>query len=419
MKKLLLVIFLVRIFFSFGHSHPDVGNHLDWGIKFWQIGPKNFYENTVWTVGWANQPPGTIYLFAIFRKIYELIFSLIWWLNVKISIFPSFLVPFLKDKFYVVLVKLPAILADFGIAFLIYKFAQQLKNKKAGKIGALIFLLNPFSWYISSVWGQTDSIVNFLGLWSIYLFWRKQPLIAVFIYFLSLYFKGSLIIFLPIILILLIKSKEIWWKKILVFLGSPVFFAYSSLPFVKKFNPIFWLYFLYRDRIFRGQGNMLTANAFNLWALIFGIDFSRNDFGLFLGLSFKVWGLLLFGLCCVPILIFLILKKLNINLVFWSLAIISFSSFVFLTNMHERYLYPTLPYLTILTVLGKLSWGYILAISTVYFLNLYHLWYFPDTFIKNVFEKQELFLTRFFSLLIIFIFLKLVFIALREIVREK
>lgn len=397
MKKIFLLALLLRLFWVFGPYHPDLGNHLDWGIKFWQLGPKNFYENLFWQVSWANQPPGTIYLFALMRKIYELIFGLSWWLNLKISLFPSTLIPFFQEKLYVTLVKLPSIFADLGIAVLIYKFVAGLKNKKLAKTAALVFLFNPISWYNSAVWGQTDAIINFFGLWSFYLFWKKRPIWATFVYFLSLYFKGSLIIFAPLVMILLLKSNFIWWKKIFAVLLPPVIFAYLSLPFVKWMSPVPWLYHLYRDRIFGHQGNMLTANAFNLWALVFGIDFTRNDVGLFLGLAYKTWGQLLFGLTFLPILAILFSKKPEMKLVLWSLVIVSLGSFVFLTNMHERYLYPIFPYLTILIFLFPTLKLFYFLLSLISWLNLYHLWYIPDIFgLKLIYNPLTI---KIFSLL--------------------
>lgn len=376
---LLILAVLFRLFLALGPWHPDLGNHLDWGIKFWEIGPKNFYENLFWRVSWANQPPGTIYIFAVMAKVYQIIFSIAWWLNLKIPAFPSILIPFLEGKLHIALVKMPAILADFGMGFLIYKFLKEFRNERMGKIGALIFLFNPVIWYNSAVWGQTDAIINFFGLWSIYLFSRKKPLWATFVFLFSLYFKGSLLIFLPIILILLWQSKEDWWKKVLVVLVTPPVLAYLSFPFVKWMSPIPWMYHLYRDRVFGHQGNMLSANAFNLWAVIFGIDFSLNDQGKFLYLTFKNWGQLLFGgSVLLPLLALWRQKKFNLVMTSWVLFLVSLFSFLFLTNMHERYLYPAIPYLTLLVFLLP-SWKFFYGFfSALFFLNLYHLWYIPD-----------------------------------------
>lgn len=381
-KKIWVIFFaafLLRLILSFGPYHPDVGNHLDWGIKFWQVGPREFYENQFWRGSWANQPPGTIYIFALSRKIYEIIFAFLWWLNIRISAFPSFMIPFLQEKLYVSLVKLPAILADLGIGFLIYKFLRKLKDEKTARWGIIVFLFNPVIWYNSAVWGQTDAWVSFFGLWSIYLFWCKKPFWGIFIFLTSLYFKGSLLILLPVFLILFWKAEVMWWKKLLALLIIPLFFAYFSFPFVRWMSPMLWLYHLYRDRVFGHQGNMLTANAFNLWAFLFGIDFSRNDLGLFLGLTFKRWGQVIFILTSLPVLVTLWRqKKESIEIVFWALALTAIFSFIFLTNMHERYLYPAFPYLTMLLLLNPtLKCPYFL-LNAIFFLNLYHLWYIPD-----------------------------------------
>lgn len=377
---LLAVAVIFRLILLFGPYHPDLGNHLDWGIKFWEVGPKNFYENLIWRVSWANQPPGTIYLFAILRKIYEVIFSLFWWINLKVPSFPSAVIPFLENKLYVALVKLPAILADFGMAYLIYRFVGELKNKKLGRIAALVFLFNPVVWYNSAVWGQTDATINFFAMLAFYLLWKRKSFLGVMSFFASLYFKGSLLIFLPVFLIYFWKSELPRWKKIVYLIVQPVIFAYLSWPFVRWMSPIPWIYHLYRDRIFGHQGNMLTANAFNLWAVFFGIDFNRNDLGKFLGLTFKNWGQLLFGASYLWLLIRLIKGKLSLEKICWTLVLVSFSSFVFMTNMHERYLYPVFPYLTVLIFLfPKTGWTY-LFLSLVFLLNLYHLWYVPSIF---------------------------------------
>lgn len=390
MKKFWLLIFIAlagRLLLAFGPYHPDLGNHLDWGIKFWSLKPKFFYENLYWQVSWANQPPGTIYIFAFQRKVFDLFFGFFWWLNLNIKIFPSGIIYFLQDKFYVFLTKLPSILADFGSAYIIYKFLEKLKNKKVAEIAALVFLFNPVIWYNSAVWGQTDSIINFFCLWSVYLFWKQKPSLAYFIYFVSLYFKGSLILFLPVIFILLLKSKIQWWGKLLTVILVLLIFPVISWPFVRWMDPFSWLYHLYRDRVFGHQGNMLTANAFNIWALFYGIDFTRNDQSKFLWLNLKRWGQMLFALSIIPVFYRICKdKKLIIENVFWCLALLSMASFVFLTNMHERYLYPAIPYLTIIIFLNKKYIIPYIILCLVFFLNMYHLWYIPGIdWLKNIY----------------------------------
>jgi Gpi18-like mannosyltransferase len=402
MKKVFLLALAIRLLLSFGSYHPDLGNHLDWGIKFWSIGPSKLYEYQFWQVSWLNQPPGTAYLFALVRKIYEGVFGLFWFLNLKIPLFPSSLIPFLEEKLYVSLIKLPSILADLGIAVLIYRLVKKMTGERWAKRATAIFLFNPIVFYTSAVWGQTDSIINFLALWAFYLFFRQKAIWATLVYFLSLYFKGSLLIFLPVVLILLWRSKEKWWSKISVLLAVPVLLAYLSFPFVRWHTPIVWLYHLYVDRILGHQGNMLTANAFNLWAIFFGIDFTRNDLGTLWGVSLKIWGQFLFLLSSIPAILVLLRKKVTQEAVFRVLVVITFASFVFLTNMHERYLYPVFPYLTILLFLPSMPFFYG-VLSLVFFLNLYHLWYIPGFWgLKAIYTPATI---KFFSFLNLALFL--------------
>ena len=106
-KVFLIALFLRLVLAGVCLSHPDINNHIDWGIKFWEYGPKDFYEQIFWGLSWPNQPAGSMYLFALVAKLNQGLFSLLWWLNLKISFFPSFIFPFLEDKLHLILLKLP------------------------------------------------------------------------------------------------------------------------------------------------------------------------------------------------------------------------------------------------------------------------------------------------------------------------
>ncbi|RJR25693.1 hypothetical protein C4578_01145 [Candidatus Microgenomates bacterium] len=378
MKKIILFALIVRLIFIFGHYHPDLGNHLDWGNRLWEYGAKNFYGSSVWTVSWPNQPPGTMYLWGLLSKVNQGIFNVFWYVNLNIPAFPSFIIPFLEKSLHPALVKLPSVLAELGIGWLIYQFLLHfgLKKKKALS-GAALFLFNPVIVYNSAVWGQTDGVVNFFALFAFFLTLKKKYLWGILAFMFSIYVKLSLIIFLPLFLLLLWREKVPVAKIILNFTLSFLFIVLISLPFTHG-NPVLWLKGLYQARIIGGQGNMLTANAFNLWAIIFGIDLSRPDVGTFLNLSYKIWGIILFSLGFVATIFKFEKNKFNNQSFFFSLALVSFFSFMFLTNMHERYLYPAFPYLALLTAWGFLPLAIYITISVIHLLNLYNLWFYPD-----------------------------------------
>lgn len=395
LTRLFLAAFLFRFLLAFLVWHPDLNNHLDWGTRFFEYGPQQFYRGNVWNFTWPNQPPGTMYIFAGVRKLFEFVFSVFWWINVNVPPFPSGIITYFESNLYPALAKLPAILADLGIAYLIYKVLQSSsdKSRKGAQttawFAALLFLVNPVVWYNSSIWGQYDSVINFFGVLAFYFLLRKQLVGAVLAFALSLYIKASLAIFAPIFLIVALRQR---YKISTYVLSVGITFLtilLLTLPFARG-NPAIWLCELYKDKVFGQQLQVITANAFNIWATIAGIH-ERPHTLLFGPFSFKVWGQFLFGVTLLPVL-YLVWKKRSVKVFAWSLAVVAFSSFMFLTNMHERYLYPLFPFLTMLVAIDKSMLPLYLGISGISFLNLYHFWWVPrfDALVNALSWKDRL-----------------------------
>lgn len=389
---LLILAFIFRIALSFFIYHPDLTNHIDWGIRFWDYGPLKFYSQNVWSFTWPNQPPGTMYLFAGVRKLFEFIFAIFWFLNVSLPFFPSGIITFLADNLYASLLKLPSILADLGIAYLIYKIFKEEGKEKLGKIGAALFLFNPIIWYNSTIWGQTDAVINFLALLAFVLLLKKKLLPAVVFLFLSFYIKASLLIFLPLFAIIILRQKYKFGQIIYSGIIALSIIGLLTLPFSGG-EPFGWLLKLYQDKVFTEQLHLITANAFNIWAAIATINATPNT--LPLGpFTYELWGQVLFALSFFPML-YMVWKKQDNLSVFSALALTSFASFMFLTNIHERYLYPLFPAFTIIAAHNrKLLWVYI-TISLISIINLYNFWWTPrvELFI-DVLSFQERLLPR-------------------------
>lgn len=365
----MVTIFVVRIIFSFVVWHPDLNNHIDWGIRFFEYGAKNFYApgSNVWSFTWPNQPPGTTYMFAAMRIIFEFVFNIFWQLNIKIPVFPSIIISYFETNLYPALLKLPAILCDFGIAYLIYK----ITNKKWAPI---LWLLNPVVWYNSTIWGQYDSVVNFFALLSFYLLNKKRLFPAVFAFALSIYIKASLLIFAPIFVIAAIRQNYSIRQWLIAVGGTLALIILFTMPFSDK-NTFIWLYDLYTKKIFVEQLHVITANAFNLWSGIAGIH-ERPDTQILLGLPYKMWGSLLFALAYTPLL-YSLYKDQSFKNIIWVLALTAFASFTLMTNMHERYLYPLFPYFTILLVNGLVKNLEYWVVTIISFLGMYNFWFMP------------------------------------------
>jgi len=281
------------------------------------------------------------------------------------------------------MLKLPAELADLGIAYLIYKIVISLikdkeKGRKLALIGAVIFLFNPAVWYNSAVWGQYDSVINFLALLSFYLLVKRKLTSSVLAFAVSIYIKASLLIFAPIFLVIAIRQKYNIKEYLISILFTLLIIGGVTLPFSVG-EPFGWLFNLYKNKVFVDQLHSITANAFNLWGAVNGIHAAPQLFPEttpLLGLTYQYWGYIIFTIFYLPAL-WLVYKKQDTKSVVWALAIAGFSSFMLLTNMHERYLFPLFPYFTILAVtLPELYISYVVT-SAISLLNLYNFWFVP------------------------------------------
>jgi hypothetical protein len=137
-----------------------------------------------------------------------------------------------------------------------------------------------------------------------------------------------------------------------------------------------WLFNLYTQKFFPGEIGDLTANAFNFWWLV---DPGKTlDSSLYFGLPARTWGIIM-TLSGIGAVLFKLREKISEQRVFFSLALSAFIAFLFMTRIHERYLYPLFPSLTILLgFMPSLAVPYIL-ISLLHLLNLYHLFWAPGS----------------------------------------
>ncbi|MBU0570243.1 hypothetical protein KKB40_05740 [Patescibacteria group bacterium] len=457
-RKLLLlffVAFVLRLGLIFTAYHGDLNNNISWGTVAVEEGLNGFYGSSdaddppsyfdltqdygeaSWPYSAPNQPPLTILMFAGLRVVWQTVENVSWWLNDNFKIFPSGFIWFWESKGMMLLVKLPGILADLGIGFLIYKyllgsrhperagraegfqkrrdsstslrmtktrFFDFAQNDKKALLILSVWLFNPVVWYNSAIWGQTDSIVNLLGLVAV-LFILRKDLIKFSVFFtLAFLFKGSLGIFIPVLGMIAIWQKHSlknWIHATCYMLLTTVFISYWFHP---KLDLFVWLFDLYKNRILPGEIGYLTANAFNFWWLV---DSGRVlDSTLYLGLSARIWGILILITGITLFLFWLKLKKITDKKVFISLAVTSLISFLFMTRIHERYMYPFFPFATVLLgFMPQMTIPYVI-LSITHLLNLYHLfWAPPITFI------EASFLTPLFaqaiSLINIFVFLYL------------
>ena len=283
MKIKLIILFLVAFLFRIAlipiAHHGDLNNNISWGEELLDRGVVGFYGSDKaedWPYSAPNQPPLYIYLFGGVVQTYRSVDSVTRFLNESVGIFPSSFVWYWEESGMDLMAKLPGIFADLGIGYLIYKYFAQKKKKKLAVTLSLVWLFNPLTWYNSSIWGQTDPIVNFIGLLAILgllgelkLARRVGELVWFFFWFTVAYlFKPSLTVFIPVLaLYILVKKYPIkeYLKSALVAFVTIIVVSVWFNPYI---NFISWFIDLYLNRILPGEIGYLTANAFNLWWLV-------------------------------------------------------------------------------------------------------------------------------------------------------
>ncbi|HEV8545585.1 MAG TPA: hypothetical protein VGQ64_04795, partial [Candidatus Limnocylindrales bacterium] len=108
------------------------------------------------------------------------------------------------------LIKIPAILADAAIGWLVWSMAKELGlTRRAALIGAAIAVANPVSWFDSVVWGQVDSFGVVFLLLGVRELWRDRPERAAVWAVIAALIKPQLGILIPIVAIVTIR-RALW-----------------------------------------------------------------------------------------------------------------------------------------------------------------------------------------------------------------
>ncbi len=367
-----LVAFIIRILLVNVAFHGDLNNNISWG-NMALSGLNGFFEKKGFQYSIPNQPPLYILLFAFTSYLYKSISSLTWFLNNNVGVFPSSFIWFWQQYGMIYLVKLPSIFADLGIGFVIYKFFEN-KNKSLGLRLSVLWLFNPITFYNSAIWGQTDPIVNLLGLISIYFLFQKKLVKTLLFLTLSLLFKGSLAIFVPILFFYAVWQKyslNIWIKGILV---SGLAVILISVWFHPSFDLPIWLVNLYLRQVLPGEIGDLSANAFNFWYLV--NPGKVLDSIKYFGVAAHTWGEII-SLSLLSFFVFKLNKNRNKRTFFYALSLTALTTFLFMTRIHERYLYPFFPVATILVGLIPEFMIFYIILSLTFLLNMYNLFWAP------------------------------------------
>jgi Dolichyl-phosphate-mannose-protein mannosyltransferase/C-terminal four TMM region of protein-O-mannosyltransferase len=108
------------------------------------------------------------------------------------------------------LIKLPPILADVALAWLVHSLVRELGgSRRAATIGAVLVIVNPVAWFDSAIWGQVDSFGVIFLLLGLRELWRGRPERASFFAVIGAVIKPQLGILIPILAVVLLR-RHLW-----------------------------------------------------------------------------------------------------------------------------------------------------------------------------------------------------------------
>ncbi len=312
------------------------------------------------------------------------------------------------------LLKLPSILADVAIGYLIYRLVLDLgASKRRAVIGAAIFLFNPISWFDSTVWGQVDAFGVVFLLLGVRELWRDHPERSAIFATVAAVIKPQLGILVPIVAAVVIRrylfdspaDEPSRWQRATAdggILGTfrawgarergpirVVTTATAGLATAVLLSLPFGLtiFDLFRQIASTAGGYpYLTVNAYNPWALLTqdGNGLAANSLWIRdvngpnpgdVGFAFGpvpaviVGTVLLLG--AVAVVSWLVARRPDRLTILIGVSVLALAFFVLPTRVHERYLYPLFALGAILAaVSGRWRIAYV-ALSIVSFLNMY------------------------------------------------
>jgi Gpi18-like mannosyltransferase len=282
-----------------------------------------------------------------------------------------------SDDMVRMLIKLPAVVADLGLAGVAWLAVRdRLPDRPhVAAAAAAVILLHPAVWFLSAWWGQAESIFALLVLLGYLAAVRDRFALATIALTAALMTKPQVAVLLvPFGFFVLAR---VGWRSpaSLARLAGLAVVALATavvlwLPFIPAGGPARYLAALatYQSDVY----SVLSLNAWNLWWLIqqaIGHGAYVQDNQAIIGpLTFRVIGYLV----TLPLLLVVggaVYRRATARTLALGIAAAALVSFAFLTTMHERYAYAAVVFLALL-VEDRRARLLALALGITFTLNL-------------------------------------------------
>ena len=346
--EILLLFVLYLFLLPRAYMAYDMGFWQEWAIKIHWLGLPHAYDNDI------NYFP--VFLYGLYA--YD------WLQGSEANIIAN-----------INNIKILFVFFDFLPIFVLCCFRQNIFSYK---IPYLFLLLNIAYVFNSMVWGQIDSMYTNLCFLAV-IIGIRYPVPSLLLYLLALNTKPQAIEFLPVLGIVWLYSVRKLSTLFTGLIAAALLQAILIIPFMYSGGVNRLIYFASHSV---DLYNRLSICAFNIWYLIApGNPYFINDKDIFFLVSYKVFGLVLFSISAIAVLVPLFRRfyKLRMgklspydnddSLLFLSTGMLCLFFFYFNSQMHERYVNPIIIFFFFYGVVSKNYKLYVLA-SIPYFLSL-------------------------------------------------
>jgi len=408
MKKTYIIWFLLGAAFAFTlrvlllpyGNHNDLITNTGWSEWIYIYGTRGFYGNRVWVFDWPTQLPlmnliydfnyviygKTLWLITMIRNIF-MTYNFLPTIFKHWSNFVSWFgwtyylnTPFVTG--HIISMKLLPIISDIIIGLVVFLIGSKYADRRKGLLASLLYLLSPFSIYISSLWGQYDQLSALFLLLSFYFIYIGKestgkfkywylPL-SVIVYFIAVEVKPIAVFTAPFYAFYILRQKPKLWSLVISFLVG--LFVVTTIPFTEG-NTFFYTINTIFPKVFNQTRNVLSTQAFNFWELISPMKQSSLDFTM-IGIKAILWGYL-FLVILNAISIFIISRKNDLKNMVLGLFITTGGSYIFATGMLDRYYFAGLVFFLILTMFYNKTLILWLAAALLFSINLFVSWGYP------------------------------------------
>ena len=349
---MLAAALLVRLVVSFavkGYKF-DITCFTAWASHAAEVGMPKFYE----TIGFCDYPPGYMYVLWLIGKIGRLF-------NISSG-----------SAAFAALVKLPSIIADLILTYVVYKMCAKRMSKRVTWTLTSLAAFSPLFVFMSSGWGQIDQLLAMCMFAAMYLFIEDKKILAGLVYGAAILIKPQALLIGPLFAVAYLmyiidsfgdkgRSPAVAIGKTLAAVVSAVALIFvASLPF-KGNQGLFW--FLSKYFGTATSYNYASVEAFNLFALLGGNWVSADTELLFM--PYSTWGTIFIVISVVYGAVLYICgrksgeyvavdesaarrggRSLILSAAFVIAAIFTLGHF-----MHERYIFPAVTFILISVIL--------------------------------------------------------------------